>query len=261
MRRVPGGPPAGGPTRPSDGRVRDRPGRPQPRSRSGASLRGSRAPRRPGPRSSRSMLPRMDDAADEDVRARGDAAFLRQADPEIPVGVAGTAGRRSLRCAYDVGSCHDVRAAAPENVVRRAASSGASSDPRRERVRATSGLPQPQRSRVGERRPCAGRGSSWSRSFSGDQRSSSSRNASQSARAAATPAFRARATPRGTSWRMTRRRGSSSAARRSPVPSSEPSSTTTTSTSTCSWTSAERSAADDSSPHRFRVGMTTVTSG
>jgi len=99
------------------------------------------------------------------------------------------------------------------------------------------------------------------RSFRGAQRSSSSRNAIQAPRPAAIPALRAWATPRGSSCRMRRRRGSSRAASSDEVPSSEPSSITITSCSTPSCPSADGSADVESRRQRFRVGITTVTSG
>src|SRR5919108_4478985 len=103
--------------------------------------------------------------------------------------------------------------------------------------------------------------SSCRRSFHGAQMSSSSMNATQSARAAAMPAFLAPARPFDFSWRTTRTRSSSIEASRAAVSSSDPSSTTMTSRSTPSCASTEGSAPVDKRCHRSRVGMTTLTSG
>ena len=105
--------------------------------------------------------------------------------------------------------------------------------------------------------------SSCKRSLRGDQRSSSSRNASHVPRATPAPTFRA---PGSLPLSLVAGRPAP-AGRRAPRPcaavssSDAASTTTTTSSSTSSWASALGSACVERSGQRLRVGMITLTSG
>ena len=161
------------------------------------------------------MLSLVTDVGDERLVARDPRGRLRETQPQIPVGELGERDVERTHAAHQAVRATTVDAPAgiadtgsTRSLWRIPCGAGAGRSRTATRRSSTSTTPVQDQSA-----PTLVIASSCVASLSGLQRSSSSRNATQPPRAAATPVFLAAATPRFTVWRKGRNRGSDARAR------------------------------------------------